>query len=224
MDFKMIIEFLIDLELNNNRYWFMENKSRYDAARATFEQFLTVLLPMLQEMDPSLEDISVKKSIFRIYRDVRFSKNKAPYKNNFGAFISRGGRKSPYAGYYIHLQPDKSFIGGGIYKPDSIVLKALRNEIFENTDEFKKIISEKSFLQYFHKINGEKLKLAPKGFPKDFIDIELLKYKSYTVTHSLENDFLLQPDVYKAIIPIFKKQKKFNYFLNRAVDRVYSNS
>jgi len=217
MDFKMILEFLIDLQFNNNKIWFNENNDRYQVSKTGFEQFIETLIPKLKRMDDSINVTSPKECIFRIYRDVRFSKDKEPYKTNFGALIAKGGRKSPFAGYYIHIEPDKSFIGGGIYMPESNVLKAIRTEIYENIKEFNNIINSSSFKKYFPEIYGDKLKMAPKGFPKDFKDIDLLKYKHYAVAFPVENSFWLDRSIFENLMDIFHTQYPFNKFLNKAL-------
>jgi len=213
----MILEFLIDLQFNNNKIWFNENNDRYQVSKTGFEQFIETLIPKLKRMDDSINVTSPKECIFRIYRDVRFSKDKEPYKTNFGALIAKGGRKSPFAGYYIHIEPDKSFIGGGIYMPESNVLKAIRTEIYENIKEFNNIINSSSFKKYFPEIYGDKLKMAPKGFPKDFKDIDLLKYKHYAVAFPVENSFWLDRSIFENLMDIFHTQYPFNKFLNKAL-------
>jgi uncharacterized protein (TIGR02453 family) len=219
MNFTKIFDFLKNLEQNNNRPWFDENKETYEAAKSDFEQFIDVLIPRLKEFDDDIDVFSSKECIFRIYRDVRFSKNKDPYKTNFGAYIVKGGRKSPYAGYYVHIQPSESFIGGGIYQPSPEVLKSVRKEIYENIDEFKEIINDARFKKYFPELYGEALKTAPKDFPKDFPDIDLLKFKHYTVIHNIKDSFYSSPDLLEKLIEIFKVQYPFNRFLNEGVGR-----
>jgi len=223
MDFKSIQEFLIELKFNNNRPWFKENEKRYKAAKQEFSSFIDELIVELKKFDKSIDVESSKECLFRIFRDVRFSKNKEPYKTNFGAFISKGGRKSNYAGYYVHFEPDQSFIGGGIYMPQGPVLKAIRTEIFHEPETFKKIVQSKEFSNSFDGIFGDKLKLAPKGFSKDFEDIELLKHKHYAVSHDVSNDFWLKGNVLKKTVDVFKVQQKLNEFLNKAVDKVKEN-
>ena len=220
MSFKNIFKFLIDLKLNNNRTWFKENYERYQYVKTEFEEFIDMLIPKVKKFDNEIDVISSKECAFRIYRDVRFSKNKEPYKSNFGAFIAKGGRKSPYAGYYVHIEPDKSFIGGGIYMPPPDILRLLRLEIFENTKKFKIIINDTTFKKYFKEIYGDKLISAPKGFPKEFPDIDLLKYKDYTVIHNTKNSFWTSEKLLNNLIDIFKVQHPFNQFLNVAIDRI----
>ncbi|MBN2571813.1 MAG: DUF2461 domain-containing protein, partial [Ignavibacteriales bacterium] len=136
MDFKKIISFLTDLGKNNNKVWFQTNNENYQYAKAKFEEFIDILIPMLKEVDNDIDVESSKECIFRIFRDVRFFKNKSPYKTNFGAFIAEGGRKSKHAGYYLHVEPNKSFIGGGIYMPSPEILIAIRTHIYENIKDF----------------------------------------------------------------------------------------
>lgn len=214
MNLKIPFEFLIDLSFNNNRNWFNENKNRYLLAKENFELLIDAMLPGLKALDPTVTVSSAKDCVFRIYRDVRFSKNKEPYKTNFGALMGSGGKKSPLAGYYLHFQPDESFIGGGIYQPDGPTLKALREGIYQNIDAFKAIIEKPEFKKVFPEIHGEKLKTAPKGFPKDFPDIELLKHKHYAVLHSIPNDMWFEKDVVDQILSMFQVQADYNRFLN----------
>ncbi len=218
MDLKVIFNFLTDLKENNNREWFQENKESYLSAKIIFEQFIDRLIPRVKEFDNSIDHISAKDCIYRIYRDVRFSKNKAPYKLHFDAFIAQGGKKSIKAGYYIHISPGTSMLGGGVYRPQPDVLKAIRNEIYYNSEEFKNIITDKNFHNYFKEIYGEKLKTAPKGFPKDFPDIELLRPKSYAVVYPVADSFWQTKRVLDNVCEVFAVQSKFNAFLNKAIE------
>ena len=218
MDFKKIEEFLIELRFNNNRNWFKENNEKYQNAKNEFENFIQILIPKIKQIDKGIDVENARECTFRIYKDVRFSKEKIPYKTNFGAYISRGGRKSPFAGYYIHYEPDASFVGGGVYMPQSSILKAIRTAIFEDTEEYKGIINNKKFKSYFPGIYGEKLKSAPRGFPKDFADLELIKNKHFAVTHKVENSFWHQENLIDNVLNVFKVQYEFNSFLNRVVN------
>ncbi|MCF6367003.1 MAG: DUF2461 domain-containing protein [Bacteroidales bacterium] len=215
-----ILNFLTQLKANNNREWFQENKTLYEDAKSTFEEFVNVLILKIKEFDSFIDVNSAKECIFRIYRDVRFSKNKEPYKPNFGAYISKGGRKSEFAGYYIHTEPNASFAGGGIYCPQATVLRTVREDIFDNPNTVKEIIHDKSFNKTFPKMYGEKLKTAPRGFPKDFSDIDLLNYKSYTVIKELTNKELLSNNFFNHLISIFKTQKPFNDYLNKVISEI----
>jgi uncharacterized protein (TIGR02453 family) len=211
------LHFLIDLKFNNNRNWLAANDTRFRKAQKTFEELVENLIPELRRMDNGIEEMKAKDCIFRIYRDVRFSPNKEPYKTNFGAYISMGGRKSIYAGYYIHFEPDASFLGGGIYMPEPDVLLKIRTGIFNNAEEFKAIIQNKSFKKYFDGFFGDPLKMAPKGFSKDFPDIDLLKYKHYAVGHDVSNEFWTEDNLIERIMGVFQAQQPFNQYLNNCL-------
>lgn len=217
MNAKNILNFLAELQANNNRNWFKQNEDRYLQAKEDFETFVNNMISEIQKFDKDIGTPVAKDCIFRLFRDVRFSKNKDPYKTNFGAFIANGGRKSHSAGYYMHIQPGHSFIGGGIYMPEPKILLSIRKEIFKHTNPFKKIIAEKTFQKYFGEIHGEKLKLPPKGFPKEFEDIELLKHKHYTVLHPVKDHFWISKNAISKTTEIFKIQYPFNRFLNKAL-------
>lgn len=217
MNLTDILPFLIDLKFNNNRKWFQENKTRYEAVRDKFESFISELIIELKKFDKTIGAIDAKDCMFRIYRDVRFSKNKEPYKTNFGAFIGKGGRKSEYAGYYVHLEPDNSFLGGGIYKPDSQTLKEIRTNIYNNTASYKKMINSSNFKQFFPELYGEKLKNAPKGFPKDFKDIDLLKFKNFVAIHHIENELITSEKLINKSKNVYKTLYPFNKYLNEVL-------
>ncbi len=217
---RVSLDFLALLKANNDREWFQANKSLYDEAKEEFEQFIAVLIPVIRGIDPDVDVVSPKECLFRIFRDVRFSKNKSPYKNNFGAFIARGGRKSPYAGYYLHMEPGASFVGGGVYMPESHYLKAIRKEIFENIQEYKAVIEGGEFRKFFGGMFGEKLKTAPKGFPKDFPDIDMLKNKHYAVTHKVDDGFWFSDTLVEDVTEIFSVLYVLNRFLNNAISKV----
>lgn len=216
---QIIITFLKELSKNNNREWFLENKPLYLEAKLAFEEVVETLISITTVTNPENESLTPKECIFRIFRDVRFSKDKTPYKTHFDAFIAKkGGRKSIYAGYYLHITPDNSMFGGGIYAPIPEILKALRQEIFNFPDEFKTIINNPAFKLKYNKLFEDKLIMAPKGFPRDFPDVELLKYKSYIVSHPLSDEDLLSPDFDNKIRVLTKTLSPFNTFLNRAID------
>ena len=180
MNFSLIFDFLAKLEVYNDRNWFNEHKNEYNEAYAEFRKFVNALIPPLSELDPSIGTVSAEECMFRIYRDIRFSNDKTPYKTHFSAFIANGGRKTRLAGYYIHVQPDRSFLAGGIYMPDPAALESIRNTIYHRPGEIRKILDDKTFKKHFNEISHEdKLKNPPKGYPKDFEEIELLKNKHF---------------------------------------------
>lgn len=213
---KSTLDFLKALKKNNNRVWFEKNRAKYELAKNDFEQFINKLIPVLGKQDASLKGLDAKKCVFRIYRDVRFSKNKDPYKTNFGAVITEGGRKSEKACFYIQVEPGNTFIAGGRWMPQPDDLKEIRKEIFYNTKKFKKILSEKSFVKHFKKLSDVKLKLPPKGFDKNFADVELLKYTSYIVETSVKDTVLLSATIFKHCSEVYKAMLPFLKFLNEA--------
>lgn len=215
---KSSLEFLHLLKSNNNREWFNENKFLYEDAKADFEHLIDILIPMIQALDPRIVNLTVKQTTFRIYRDVRFSKDKSPYKPNFGSYIAPEGRKSIYCGYYIHMEPGNYMLAGGAYHPQTEQLKKIRSEIYYNLEEFKSIINNPGFKKTFGKIEGDKLKRPPKDFPADFEGVEYLKYKDLTVFHPITEEQILSEDFLHYAIKIFKKMKPLNDFLNRALD------
>ena len=214
-----VIDFLNQLSNNNNREWFNANKALYQACNKEVEVSVIKLVQEIQKFDPSIGNLEPKDSMFRIYRDVRFSHDKSPYKINMGAVFAQGGRKSIKAGYYMHIEPNDCFIGGGIYMPEAPVLKAIRKEIYYNSDEFNKILNEKNFKKYFPTgIGGDKLKNPPKDFPADFKDIELLKHKHFFTLNSVKDAELSSKDYFKKVVEVFKAIKPLNDFLNRAIE------
>lgn len=218
---KEVFDFLKELKENNTRDWFTANKKNYEQQKKVVESFITKLIDGVQAFDSEITGISYKDCMFRINRDVRFSLDKSPYKTNFGGFIAKGGRNAMNAGYYLHIEPGSSFIGGGIYMPPADKLKSVRNEIYFNAGEFKNIIENKTFIKYFNEIwDDSRLKNPPKDFPKDFPDIDLLKFKNYTVIHNIEDNKLSEPDFYNYIIDVFKAMYPLNRFINRGISNI----
>ena len=218
MNMQLTLDFLRDLRENNKREWFQENKSRYEEARKQMINLLNILIPAVRKIDEQVGALEPKECMFRIYRDIRFSKDKRPYKTNFGAVVGKGGRKSEYAGYYIHIEPGNSMLGGGIYHPSADVLKSVRREIYFNAPEFKKIINKDAFKANFGDIRGEKLKRPPKDFPKDFPDIDLLKFKDYIAMQGVSDDLLLSEHFTEHALNAFKVMKPLQHFINNAID------
>ncbi|MDP4184466.1 MAG: DUF2461 domain-containing protein [Bacteroidota bacterium] len=216
---KEVLDFLSDLRENNHSVWFQENKERYQGAREKFLMLTRGLIEGVHQFDGSIPLMEPKDCMFRIFRDVRFSKDKTPYKVNFGSFICNGGRNSCRSGYYIHFEPGASFIGGGIYMPPVNVLKAIRQEIYDNPEEFLSIIQDENFKKIYPDLYSEdKLKMAPKGFPKEFEHIDLLKYKSYTCMTPLDERIINSPDLIDHVLESFRIMMPFNAFLNRGID------
>jgi uncharacterized protein (TIGR02453 family) len=216
---KSTLDFLLKLSKNNSKEWFDKNRPTYELAKANFKNFVDEVLVATVKFDPAIQQLEAKNCIFRINRDVRFSKNKAPYKNNMGASISPGGKKSSAAGYYIQLQPGNSFIAGGMWLPEAPLIQAIRQEIDYNAAEFKKIITAKEFKKQFGALSEEdKLKTVPKGYDKTHPEIELLKHKSYIVVHSLTDSEVTANDFVKQCSAVMKAMHPMNLFLRRACD------
>jgi len=223
MKMNELFGFLQKLSQNNSREWFNENKSQFEKIKKEFDDFVNKLIPKIHSIDSRIGQITAKECVFRIYRDVRFSLNKDPYKTHFGAYISNAGRKSVFAGYYLHLQPGSSFLAAGAYTPTPQNLHEIRYEIMENINEFKKIINDAKFTRYFSKIGGEQLKIPPKGFPKDFPDIELLKFKSYEIMHNLDESMINSDKFVEYILDLVKIALPYNTFMNRAIQNAITN-
>lgn len=212
------IEFLRQLVCNNNKEWFDANKDQYLEAKKEFEQFTASMIKKAQKVDPDIKELDPKKCTFRIYRDVRFSKDKTPYKNNFGAFINAGGKKSPFAGLYLHVEPDASFIAGGSV-PNPKILPAIRTAINENPKQFEKILSSAELKKHFGGLQGEQLKRAPKGFDNDAPHVDLLKFKHYALSHKVEDEFWLEKNLEDNIIDLFEVVQPFNAFVNAGLKK-----
>jgi len=218
MDFKDILTFLKAISKNNNRPWFEKNKPKYLAVKAQFEDFLEAFHKELLKFDESLAGLNPRKLGFRIYRDVRFSKDKRPYKVNMGAGFSQHGKMEQEPGYYIHIEPGKSFIAGGFYMPDSEKLAKIRQEIDYNTGAFLKVLNDRKFKSNFKGLDDfDKLKTAPKGYPKDHPHIDLLKHKSYIVSHSFTDKEVLDKKFVRSAAEKAKLIKSLNDFIKEAV-------
>ncbi len=212
-----ILEFLTGLAANNNREWFNDNKSRYDESRKKILFLTEVIINEVRKFDHEIPAITPNDCVFRIFRDVRFSNDKRPYKTNFGAFIARGGRKSTGAGYYFHIDPEESFAGGGVYMPAPGTLKLIRESIAENGGEFLEIINNEGFKKLYPSMWDDKLKTVPKGFPKDHEYVDLLKYKSFAFTSKIEKSDLLADNYIEKIVNSFRLLYPANRFLNKAL-------
>jgi len=222
------LSFLRELIANNHKEWFDANRDYYREAKDEFDRFIDRLIVEIRLFDPTIGPVTAKDCVYRIYRDVRFSNDKTPYKNHFGAYIAQGGRKSPLGGYYFHIEPadagylNHSMWAGGIYCPDAPSLKAIRTDICEYTDEYKAIIQNRDFAGTFQWFDGNMLTTAPKGFPKDFPDMDLIKRKDYTYYRNIDEQMLFSDQILEESIRVFKLMLPFNRFMNRAVS--YSHS
>jgi uncharacterized protein (TIGR02453 family) len=212
----ILFDFLRDLKTNNNREWFQANKDRYHKAREVFESFINELIPLIRTIDPLVDMVTAKDCVFRIYRDVRFSADKAPYKFNMGAYIARGGKSSELAGYYVHFEPGECFLAGGLYMPPAETLKKIREEIYYQAEDFKKIIYSKEFTGCFGLLDDTgKMKNPPKGFSKDFPDINLLKFRSYAAMHPVSDQTAMSENYLNYALNVFRTLYPLNAYFNR---------
>lgn len=215
------LQFLKELKQHNDRDWFNDNKNRYEEAKQEFEQFIDELIQSIAVFDPSIAHHTTKDCVFRIYRDMRFSKDKSPYKTNFGAHITSAAKRSEIhsrAGYYIHLEPGNSMLAGGAYRPKGDWLKAIRREIDENAAGLKKILNSNGFKKYFGEIEGEKLKTSPRGYSIDHPEIELLRYKSFLATHPVSDEQVVNDDFLQHSTRVFEALYPFDQFLNNSIE------
>ncbi len=217
---KSTLAFLTKIKTNNNRDWFEKNKGLYITAKEDVEKSIDEIINGIRKFDKRIPaDLAAKKCVFRIYRDVRFSKDKRPYKNNLGASIGPGGKKDVSPGYYIHVQPGASFVAGGMWMPEAPNLHKIRQEIDYNLKEFQKITNDKTFKKVFGTLSTEdSLVNAPKGYAKDHPAMEVLKLKSFIVVADLKDKDVLSKDYAKKVIAICKVMQPLNTFLQRAID------
>lgn len=220
MNASYILDFYARLKENNNRVWFDAHKDEYQVVKTQIEFSVEKILQQLSVFDMSLAHTTAKECIFRIYRDIRFSHDKTPYKTHLGIFMAAyGGRKSPFAGYYLHIEQGNCMLIPGVYCPESNVLKALRWAIVENIDEWNEIVENEEFRKYYLRLfDADKLKKVPAGFPKDFAQPELLKYKHYAFECPLPDSFFDDEKWEMEVVAIFKKAYPFIRFLNFTIE------
>jgi uncharacterized protein (TIGR02453 family) len=216
------VKFLKTLSKNNNKPWFDEHRNEYLDAKADFGNFVATLIKKTAQFDSDIKDLQIKDCVFRINRDIRFSKNKTPYKTNMGASFDKGGKKSIYAGYYFHAEPGgKSFAGGGIWMPMASELKKIRQEIDYNLDEFKSIVEAKSFVAEYKELeNSADLKLSnlPRGYDKENPAGEYLKFKSLVATKYLSDEDITSNKLTEKVIKAFKTLMPLVKFINKAIE------
>jgi uncharacterized protein (TIGR02453 family) len=213
------LKFLKQLSKNNKKEWFDENRKTYEAAKMEFEVIVKSVIDKTTAIDPLLAGLEAKKCMFRINKDVRFSKDKSPYKLNMGASINPGGKKSMIPGYYLHIEPGKSFLAGGTWQPMPEVLAAIRQEIDYNGKELRKILNAKDFKSYFGGLSEEdKLKTSPKGYDKNHEDIDLLQNRSFIAVHDLTDAQVLDKNFPTYVSKVYKAMLPLNSFLRNCVD------
>ena len=215
------IKFLKDLKKNNNKSWFDSHRKEYETAKEDFARFVQTIINMQGKNDPSIAGLKAKECMFRINRDVRFAKDKSPYKTNFGASINKGGKKSMRAGYYFHFEPGQSFAGGGMYMPMPDDLRKIRQEIDYNFDAFKKLIGTKKFKTLYGTLDRSDaylLSRVPKGYEADNPAADYLKLKSFIAFVPISDADLNSKTLVKKTIQAFETLQPLLQFLNRGAD------
>jgi len=216
------VSFLKELKRNNNKTWFDNHKAKFLSAKNDFENFVQEIIKVISAFDNDIKDLQAKNCTFRINRDIRFSKDKTPYKTNMGASFNRGGKKSIFGGYYFHLEPGrKSFVGGGLWMPDPIALKKLRQEIDYCFPEFQKIISNPSFKKQYNNLEmneGQMLVNVPKGYDKENPAASFLKLKSFVATKNISDTLLTNSGLLKETAKAFEALMPLVKFMNRSLE------
>jgi uncharacterized protein (TIGR02453 family) len=215
------LKFLSGLKKNNNRNWFEAHRPQYEAAKIDFQNFIQLVIDDFGRKDTTIADNIARNCIFRINRDIRFSKDKTPYKTNLGASITKGGRKSPLAGYYFQVEPGNSFVAGGLWMPEAVNLKKVRQEIDYNWEEFQSLLKEKKFKIIYkdlYKGKDMSLRTVPKGYEKDNPAIEYLKLKSFIAETNFKDEELSKSSLHKKTVAAFEALQPLVNFVNRALD------
>ena len=214
----IVFDFLTQVEQNNNREWFTQNKAMYESAFENVADFVKELIERMAIFDVSVRGQEPKDCFFRIYRDIRFSPDKRPYKTHFGVYIAQGGRKSKYAGYYLHIQNNMSVLAGGLWSPEYNVLKNIREEIYYAPEELVQIIENKEFKSTFGGfIDENSRKRPPTNYPADFQYAYLLKYRHYCVEKPFSNSEILAPDFLTQCVKTFKLLLPLNIYMNKLI-------
>jgi len=217
---KEIYNFLKNLSVNNNKEWFDANKETYQLTRQKAMHLTEVLINEIRSFDSYVPYIEAKDCLYRIYRDVRFSNDKTPYKNYYGIYIARNGRKAIYPGYYLHILPGGSFLSGGVYMPQPEVLKAIRNEIYYHVEDYLKIVEDSAFKSTFSFFDEDKMKTNPKDYPKDFKHIDLLRYRSHAPYINISDEQLLSDNIIEFLIEKYRMIYPYNKFINEAIGNI----
>ncbi len=213
-----ILEFLKQLSVNNNRAWFQEHKSDYRAVQQDFEELLSAVIARIAMFDGTVAHVRPSDCTYRIYRDIRFSPDKSPYKNHIGGYINARGKKSNHCGYYLHLEPGNCLLAGGSWCLPPAILKAVRRAVYDNIGEFRSIVEAPGFRRWFPVIGEQHLKTLPKGFPKDFPYPDYVKCKDYSVCCVVPDSFFADPCFLDRIAEVFRQLKPFADFTNEVID------
>lgn len=216
-----ILPFFRELAANNNREWFQAHRSTYERIKKYLNHLAQQLIEGINRFDPSVAGLQPADCLYRINRDIRFKADKSPYKTFTGVYVVKGGKKSPYAGYYLHIEPGNCFVGGGLYAPEPEILKSARLEVYYNYPVFKAILDNKDFRKYFKGLSEmEKLSRPPKGFPADFEGIDYLKHKHFVVASAYPDEWAGTARLVDHALGAFRAMKPFVDFFNGPVDDV----
>lgn len=216
---QLVLDFLKQLKQNNHREWFNEHKADYEAAKLNFETFIEDVIMNFSPVE-DLMGLEPKECTFRIYKDVRFSRDKSPYKVNFACVFGRGGRKHAHFPYYLHVQPGgESFIAGGVYMPEAPQLKRIRQAIDDDPRPLKSVLADKRFTKVFGEMGGEKLKTTPKGYPADHPDLALLQHKQFIASHNYTDAEVASPKFVKLFIDHCAAMKPFLTYWRTTIAR-----
>jgi uncharacterized protein (TIGR02453 family) len=217
---KETLQFLEDLKANNNRDWFLDNKKRYEIFKKDYHKLVSDFLDAMKPLDASLEMLEIKNCTFRINRDIRFSKDKSPYKAHLGVWLSAGAKGQNRSGYYVHIEKGSSFIAGGFYSPEAEDLKKVRKEIAFFHDDLDAILNDKNFKKEFGNLDfneSNALKNPPRGYEKEHPAIEFLKLKSFTASQKFDIAEVTKKDFVAVMSQKLIALKPFNEFINRAL-------
>ena len=215
---EQILSFLRALSANNYREWFQAHKEEYDRLRQAFTDEVQQLINRIALFDPEVAGLEAKNCLYRIYRDIRFSPDKTPYKNHFAAYIAMGGRGSLRGGYYLHIEPERCMLSGGVWCPAPPLLKQLRRDIYDHIEEFTEILENPAFKQHFPGLEGESLKRMPAGDPPACPCGDIWRHKDLCVVTQQPEAFFSRPDWLGQTAAIFELLQPFNRFLNYTVD------
>ena len=238
MDAKRILKYLRQLMVNNNRAWYLEHKQEYDAIRDDFERGVQQAIERIVTFDPSVSHLRVKDCTYRFNRDTRFSADKSPYKNHFGAYIAAHGKKSLHGGYYIHLEPGHCMVACGNYWLPTNILTSCRNEIMANIDQWLQCVESPEFLRYYGSADANhtttptdvdswdqpqgfgltRLKTCPSGFPRDWAYVRYLRLKDYCCWHRVSDDFFQSEHWLDEIEPMFRAAQPMMDMMNSVID------
>lgn len=219
---KDMLQFISELKYNNDREWFAQNKERYQNIRQACLDEINSLIQKIIRFDSTLTGVTAEDCIYRIYRDIRFSQNKQPFKTHFGIVLGPKGKKTKTAAYYIHIEPGCCAIFSGVWFPENNILKALRNDIDAGMEEFLDILNEPKFKKYYPSLVGDSLKTLPKGFAKDYPHPEIIKMKEFLISKNLDDEFFDKEDWTEKIIKYIKTAKPFNDFLNYTFEEMHT--